>query len=67
MSSLIEFALRQRVFMVLLALTVLGLGVKSYNELPIDAFPDISPTQVKMIMKSEGMTPSKLSHKLPYP
>jgi len=53
--------------MVLLALTVLGLGVKSYNELPIDAFPDISPTQVKMIMKSEGMTPSEIESQITIP
>jgi cobalt-zinc-cadmium resistance protein CzcA len=67
MNSLIEFAMKQRVFIVLLALTVLGLGIKAYNELPIDAFPDISPTQVKMIMKSEGMTPSEIESQITIP
>ncbi len=54
MSSLINFALSQRAFFIILALTILGFGVKSYQELPIDAFPDISPTQVKIILKSNG-------------
>jgi cobalt-zinc-cadmium resistance protein CzcA len=67
MSSLIQFALSQRIFIVILALTVLGFGIKSYKELPIDAFPDISPTQVKMIMKSNGMTPSEIESRIVIP
>ncbi len=67
MSSLIRFALSQRVFIVILALTVLGFGIKSYQELPIDAFPDISPTQVKIIMKSNGMTPSEIESRIVIP
>ncbi len=67
MNSLIRFALSQRVFFVLLALTILGFGVKSYKELPIDAFPDISPTQVKMIIKSNGMTPAEIESRITMP
>jgi cobalt-zinc-cadmium resistance protein CzcA len=67
MNSLISFALSQRIFFVILALTILGFGVKSYNELPIDAFPDISPTQVKMIVKSDGMTPSEIESRIAIP
>jgi cobalt-zinc-cadmium resistance protein CzcA len=67
MNSLINFALSQRIFIVILALTVLGFGIKSYKELPIDAFPDISPTQVKMIMKSNGMTPSEIESRIVIP
>ncbi len=67
MNSLISFALSQRIFFVILALTILGFGIKSYNELPIDAFPDISPTQVKMIVKSDGMTPSEIESRIAIP
>ena len=67
MNNLIRFALSQRVFVILLALVVLGLGVKSYKELPIDAFPDISPTQVKLILKSKGMTPSEMESRITIP
>ena len=67
MNNLIRFALAQRVFVILLALVVLGLGVKSYKELPIDAFPDISPTQVKLILKSKGMTPSEMESRITIP
>ena len=67
MNKLISFTLSQRLFISLLALIVLGLGVKSYNNLPVDAFPDISPTQVKIIMKSSGMTPDEIESRIVIP
>ncbi len=67
MNKLIGFALAQRLFFSLLAVVILGFGVKSYNELPIDAFPDISPTQVKMIIKSNGMTPEEIESRITIP
>jgi len=39
MNKLIGFALAQRLFFSLLALVILGFGIKAYNELPVDAFP----------------------------
>lgn len=44
----------------LLALLVVGFGARSLFNLPIDAFPDISPTQVKIIIKAPGMTPEEV-------
>jgi cobalt-zinc-cadmium resistance protein CzcA len=34
-----------------LALVLAGIGAWSFINLPIDAFPDISSTQVKIILK----------------
>ena len=67
MDKLISFTLSQRLFVSLLALVILGFGVKSYNSLPVDAFPDISPTQVKIIMKSSGMTPDEVESRIVIP
>jgi len=67
MRNLISFALFQRLFVSLLALVLLGFGIKSYNNLPVDAFPDISPTQVKIIMKSSGMTPDEVESRIVIP
>lgn len=67
MNKLIGFALAQRLFFSLLALVILGFGIKAYNELPVDAFPDISPTQVKIIIKSSGMTPSEIESRIVVP
>ena len=57
---LIEFSLRQRMLVMLGALALAGAGVFAFLNLPIDAYPDISPTQVKLILKAPGMTPEEV-------
>jgi cobalt-zinc-cadmium resistance protein CzcA len=34
---------------------------------PIDAFPDVSPTQVKIIVKAPGMTPAEVEQRITVP
>lgn len=67
MNKLISFALSQRLFISLLSIIILGFGIKSYNNLPIDAFPDISPIQVRVIIKSSGMTPDEMESRIVIP
>ena len=57
---LIEFSLTQRVFVLLLSALVAGAGGYAFRTIPIDAFPNISPVQVKMILKAPGMTPEEV-------
>ncbi|MDT8397114.1 MAG: CusA/CzcA family heavy metal efflux RND transporter [Pseudomonadales bacterium] len=59
-SRIIQFALSQRLMTCLFALLLVGFGLRAMLDLPIDAFPDISPTQVKIIMKAPGMTPEEV-------
>lgn len=66
-NKFIAFALSQRLFFSILFLVIFGFGVKAYNELPVDAFPEISPTQVKIIMKSDGMTPEEVESRIVIP
>lgn len=64
---LIQFALTQRVFALLLALLIAGAGWLAAINLPIDAFPDVSPTQVKIIVKVPGMTPEEVEMRVTAP
>lgn len=57
---LIALALSQRPLVVILTLALIGVGANAYLKLPVDAFPDISPTQVKIILKAPGMTPEEV-------
>lgn len=57
---LIEFSLRQRLLVLLAALAVCIAGAMAFMRLPIDAFPDISPTQVKLVLKAPGLTPEEV-------
>lgn len=58
LAKLIEFSLRQRVLVMLLVLMLGGAGVAAWMGLPIDAFPDVSSTQVKLILKAPGTAKS---------
>ena len=59
-ARLVSLSLSQRL-MVLLAAAALALaGFNAYRQLAVDAFPDISPTQVKIILKAPGMTPEEV-------
>ncbi|MDH4283682.1 MAG: CusA/CzcA family heavy metal efflux RND transporter [Gallionellaceae bacterium] len=66
-TKLVEFALTQRLLVAALTLLLIGVGVSSYRDLPIDAFPDVSPTQVKIIMKAPGMTPEEVEARIVAP
>ena len=67
MASLIQFALTQRTLLLLLAVLLAGLGYSAFRQLPIDAFPDVSPTQVKVIVKAPGMTPEEVEAQITAP
>lgn len=58
LSRLIEFSLRQRALVLLGVLALAGAGLAAFLQLPIDAYPDISPTQVKLIIKAPGIPQS---------
>ena len=45
-------------------LALAGAGIASFLRLPIDAYPDISPTQVKLILKAPGMTPEEVEQRV---
>jgi len=65
--KLIAFALSQRIFAVIIALAVAAGGIISYSKLTIDAFPDVSTTQVKIIIKAPGMTPKEVEQQITIP
>lgn len=66
-ARLIQFALTQRLFALLSALLLAGAGWFAAANLPIDAFPDVSPTQVKIIVKVPGMTPEEVEARVTAP
>ncbi|MHA7815044.1 MAG: efflux RND transporter permease subunit [Pseudohaliea sp.] len=65
--AIVRFSLTQRLFVAVLALAVTGLGLRAWLQLPIDAFPDIAPTQVKVILKAPGMTAEEIERRVTYP
>ncbi|MCG3186930.1 MAG: Cobalt-zinc-cadmium resistance protein CzcA [Rhodocyclaceae bacterium] len=66
-ARLTEFALSQRPLVAGLTLILVVAGLLAWQSLPIDAFPDISTTQVKIILKAPGMTPEEVEARIVAP
>ena len=67
MAHLIRFALSQRLLMMIVVLLLSGGGYYAFKNIPIDAFPEVSPTQVKIIVKAPGMTPEEVEARITAP
>ncbi|MGB5398070.1 MAG: CusA/CzcA family heavy metal efflux RND transporter [Gammaproteobacteria bacterium] len=66
-AGLIRLALVQRLMMVLITLAMTAGGILAYRSLPIDAFPEISPPQVQLIIKAAGLTPEEVESRITFP
>lgn len=67
LSSLIRLALTQRLLILVMTVLLIGAGIQAFQQLPIDAFPDVSTTQVKIIIKAPGMPPEDVEARITAP
>ena len=64
---IIEFSLKNRLLVTLLAVGVLGGGGFAFTRLAIDAFPDVSPVLVQVITITPGLAPEEVEKLVTYP
>jgi cobalt-zinc-cadmium resistance protein CzcA len=67
LKRIIAFSLSQRILILLLGVAISVAGYLAFTKLPIDAFPDVSSTQVQIVMKSPGMTPEEVESRIVVP
>ncbi|MGF6272919.1 cobalt-zinc-cadmium resistance protein CzcA [Massilia sp. UYP11] len=67
LGRLIALSLSQRLLVLVLALLMVGAGLRAAGALSIDAFTDVSSTQVKLILKAPGMTPEEVEARVVAP
>jgi heavy metal efflux system protein len=65
--KILEFALRQRVIVLLGALALIGIGLWSAFRLPIDAVPDITNVQVQINTSVPALAPEEIEKLITYP
>ncbi|MGH7649145.1 MAG: efflux RND transporter permease subunit, partial [Gemmatimonadaceae bacterium] len=53
-NRLISASLGQRFLVTLLGLMLVGAGIRSFRRLPVDAYPDLSPTMVEIVTQWPG-------------
>jgi len=66
-NRLIESAVRQRLLLAILLIGLAILGIYSYQNIPIDAFPEVTNNQVQILTKTPGMSPIEVEKLVTYP
>ena len=56
-ARLVDFALSQRLFTMLLTAALAAAGLYAFSGLPIEAFPDVQDVQVQIVTLSAGQSP----------
>jgi len=67
LNRLLEFSVRQRVFVLLATLVLVGIGVWSALRLPIDAVPDITNVQVQINTAVPAFAPEEIEKLVTFP
>ncbi|MEZ5497022.1 MAG: CusA/CzcA family heavy metal efflux RND transporter [Gammaproteobacteria bacterium] len=64
LERIIRFSLTQRLFVLISFILLIIVGAYSWKTIAIDAFPDISSTQVNIIIKAPGMTAEEIEQQV---
>ncbi|MBA2849701.1 efflux RND transporter permease subunit [Thermosulfuriphilus ammonigenes] len=67
MERIVNFVLCNRLLIVVLGIIILGAGYYSYRQLPVDAFPDVTPSLVQVFTETEGLAPEEIEKYVTYP
>ncbi|AWI09646.1 cobalt-zinc-cadmium resistance protein CzcA [Ereboglobus sp. PH5-10] len=65
--KILEFALRQRIFVLIAAVALILIGLWSATRLPIDAVPDITNVQVQINTSVPSLAPEEIEKLVTYP
>ncbi|WP_020162273.1 efflux RND transporter permease subunit [Cycloclasticus pugetii] len=65
--SILRLAIERRYLFLSLIFVVIGIGVWSYQKLPIDAVPDITNVQVQINTAAPGYSPLEAEQRITYP
>src|SRR3989338_1906961 len=67
LNRILEFSIRQRLFVVLATLMLVGIGAWSAVRLPIDAVPDITNVQVQISTSVPALAPEEIEKLVTFP
>src|SRR3982075_2304752 len=67
MNTIIAFALKHRVFMVVLFVMILSGGIIAFQQLNIEAYPDPTPPMVDVITQSPGLSAEEIERYITIP
>ncbi|MCF7956189.1 MAG: efflux RND transporter permease subunit, partial [Phycisphaerae bacterium] len=65
--KMVDISLRYRFFVVLGVIGITLWGIYEYTQLPVDAFPDVSPIMVPIFTEADGMAPEEVERLITFP
>lgn len=64
---IIQFSIQNAIWVMLFVVAWIGVGIWSYQKLPIDAVPDITNVQVQINTQAAGFTALEVEQRITYP
>ncbi|WP_157269857.1 efflux RND transporter permease subunit [Azohydromonas aeria] len=55
LNAIVDASLRYKVLVLVAFAVIVGLGVRAFQQVPVDAFPDVTPIQVNVYTESPGL------------
>jgi len=67
LNAIVDAALRYKVLVIVAFGVMMGLGVMAFRDVPVDAFPDVTPAQVNIYTESPGVAAEDIERLLTVP
>ena len=60
LARIVEASLRYKYLVIVATVLLVALGARALTQIPIDAFPDVTPVQVQIFTESPGLSPEEV-------
>lgn len=67
LKAIVDLSLRFRLLVILGLVLIVGLGLRAWYQVPVDAFPDVTPIQVSVTVESPGVAPEDVERLVTIP
>ena len=67
LDNFIRYSVRGRLLVLMALASIMGYGIYAYRQMPVDAFPDISPIMVPLFAEAHGMAPEEVERLITFP
>src|SRR5499426_90374 len=66
-NAIVRFAVTQRLLVLLMVAIMIGCGIYSLQQLPIDAVPDVTNIQVQVLTSAPSLAPLEIERQITFP